>query len=248
MSAQKSGLAERAAEFFANMDARAWRALLVTTGLFVLVAIILVVGRLFFGDEIAVWVRSWLGGAERAHWGLPAAILVFCLTSLVGAPQFVLIAACVVAFGPETGFWYSWIATIASGAFTYVIGKVSGGRFVSKYAGATGGRFTRFMGKNGFLASFIIRFVPSAPFIVVNVAMATAGVAFLPFLAGLALGVLPKTAIVAFGGDVILDALEGKLGSALLGGLAAILAWFVLVYVLRRLVRRVENPETGPDA
>lgn len=241
MAQPKKPLFEQAAEFLNNMDARAWRAIWVTTALFVVVALILVVGRLYYGAQIEAWVERWLGGAEREHWGLPAALVVFTLAALVGAPQFVLIAACVVAFGPETGFWYAWIATIFSGAATYFLGKLSGGALLKRYAGATGGRFTRFMGKNGFLASFVIRFVPSAPFIVVNMAMATAGVGFLSFLGGLAFGVLPKTAIVAFAGDGILDALEGRLGTALLSGIAAIALWFVVVFLVRRYVRRDEG-------
>lgn len=238
----KKTLLDQAADFLTNMDARAWRAIWVTTALFVAVAAILLIGRFYFGDRIEDWVERWLGGAEREHWGLPAAIAAFTLAALVGAPQFVLIAACVVAFGPETGFWFSWVATVCSGAVTYGLGKLSGGALLKRYAGATGGRFTRFMGRNGFLASFVIRFVPSAPFIVVNMAMATAGVGFLSFLAGLALGVLPKTAIVAFAGDGILDALEGRFGAALLSAIAAIVLWFFIVYLVRRFVRRDDDP------
>jgi uncharacterized membrane protein YdjX (TVP38/TMEM64 family) len=99
------------------------------------------------------------------------------------------------------------------------------------------------MGKNGFLASFLIRNVPSAPFIVVNMAFGAARVGFWAFLGGLALGVLPKTAIVAFAGDSIMDALEGKLSSAFLIGLAAIAVWFVGVVVIRHLVRDREDKD-----
>ena len=231
------------ADFVNNMDARAWRALGVTLGLFVVVALMLVVGRLFFGDEITHFVRKWLGGAERAHWGLPAAIAIFTLTAYVGAPQFVLITACVVAFGPEQGFWYSWIATVISGAVTYYTGKFGGANVAKRYSGATGGRFTHFMGKNGFLASCLVRFVPSAPFIVVNMAFGAAGVGFWAFIGGLALGVAPKTALIAFAGDGIMDALEGKLGSAALLGVVAVAVWFGIVYIVRRFVRKGDDKD-----
>lgn len=233
-----SGIGAQISDFLNNMDARAWRAVAVTFGLFVAVALMLVISRFYFGDEIEAFVRQWLGGAERAHWGLPAAIIVFTLTAFIGAPQFVLIAACVVAFGPEVGFWYAWVATIASGAVTFFAGKVSSAATLKRFGGATGGRFTRFMDKNGFLASFLVRFVPTAPFAVVNMAMGAAGVGFWAFIGGLALGVLPKTAIVAFAGDGIMDALEGNLGSAALMGGAAILLWFFGVVLIRRYVRR----------
>lgn len=233
----KPGLAAKIADFVNNMDARAWRALAVTTVLFVVVAAMLVAGRLFYGEEIEAFIDTWLGGAERAHWGLPATILIFVLTAYVGAPQIVLIGACVVAFGPETGFWYAWIATIVSGAATYLTGTLSSAAALSRFGGATGGRFTRFMGRNGFLASLVVRFVPTAPFIVVNMAFGAARVNFWAFLGGLALGVLPKTAIVAFAGDGILDALEGRLGSAAVMGAAAIALWFGVVVVVRQIVR-----------
>jgi uncharacterized membrane protein YdjX (TVP38/TMEM64 family) len=243
MSDAPPSLLGQARDFLNNMDERAWRAVAVTLGLFVVVGVMLVLGRLFFREEIESFVDTWLGGAERAHWGLPATILVFSLTAFIGAPQFVLIGACAVAFGPERGFWYAWAATIVSGAVTYWAGRLGGGDLVKRYSGATGGRFTRFMGCNGFLASFIVRFVPTAPFVVVNMAMAVARVQFWPFLAGLTLGVLPKTAILAFAYDGIFDALEGKLGAAALAGGAAIAIWFAIVLVARRFVSK-----DSPDA
>jgi uncharacterized membrane protein YdjX (TVP38/TMEM64 family) len=232
-----TGLSARLSDFLSNMDERAWRALGGTRILFVLTGVLLVIGRLFYADEIERFVDTWLGGAERAHWGLPASILVFTLTAFVGAPQFVLIGACVVAFGPVVGFWYAWAATIVSGAVTYFTGRLSGAETRKRFGGATGGRFTSFMGKNAFLASCIVRFLPTAPFIVVNMAFGAARVNFWAFIGGLAIGVLPKTALVAFAGNGILNALEGRLGAAALMGVAAIALWFLGVVLIRRFVR-----------
>ncbi|MEZ5994872.1 MAG: VTT domain-containing protein [Hyphomonadaceae bacterium] len=237
----KRGFGARIGDFVNNMDARAWRAVAVTLGLFLVAAIMLVVGRLFYAAEIEAFIDKWLGGAERAHWGLPAAIAIFTITAYVGAPQFVLITACVVAFGPEVGFWYSWAATIVSGAVTYFTGRLSSGATRARFGGATGGRFTRFMGKNAFWASFIVRFLPTAPFIVVNMAFGAARVNFIAFLGGLAAGVLPKTALIAFAGDGIMDALEGRIGSAALMGIVAIALWFLGVVVVRRFVRSQDS-------
>lgn len=235
------------ADFVNNMDARAWRAVWITLAMFVVVGAMLVVGRLVFGDAIEITVKQWLGGADRGHWALPAAMAAFTIAAFVGAPQFVLIAACVVAFGPERGFWYAWVATIFSGAVTFYIAKFSGAqKLVARYSGATGGRFTRLMGdkRNAFFASMIVRMLPTAPFIVVNMSMAVAGMPFLPFILGLAAGVAPKTAIVAFAGDGIMDALEGNLGAAAVGGVIAIGIWFLGVVLVRRFVRKdgAENP------
>lgn len=232
----KKGLSARIADFANNMDARAWRAVAISVVMVVIVAAMLIVGRLYYGAQVEAFIDSTLGEARRNHWGLLATILVFTLTAYVGAPQIVLIGACVVAFGPEEGFWWAWIATIVSGAATYYTGRLSSAETQKRFGGATGGRFTRFMGKNGFLASLIVRFVPTAPFVVVNMAFGAARVNVWAFLGGLALGTLPKTAIVAFAGDSIMDALEGKLGSAALMGVAAIALWLVVVVIVRRWV------------
>lgn len=232
-------------DFVNNMDARAWRALAMSLGMVLVAGALLVVGRLYYGEQIEAFIDSTLGEAQRTHIGLPVTILVFTLTAYVGAPQFVLILACVVAFGPEQGFWFAWIATVVSGAATYFTGRLAGAETRKRFGGATGGRFTRFMGKNAFMASLIVRLVPSAPFVVVNMAFGAARVNFWAFIGGLTVGVLPKTAILAFSGDAIMDALEGKVGSAVLAGVIAIGLWVLVAYVVRRWVRRDDKDKVA---
>jgi uncharacterized membrane protein YdjX (TVP38/TMEM64 family) len=236
--AAKPGLGARVSDFVNNMDARAWRAVIMSAASVILVLALLVVGRLFYGEEIERFIDETLGQANRGHWGLLATILVFTLTAYVGAPQIVLIGACVVAFGPEQGFVYAWIATIVSGAVTYFTGRLTSAETQKRFGGATGGRFTRFMGKNAFLASLIVRFLPTAPFIVVNMAFGAARVNFWAFIAGLAIGVLPKTLLVAFAGSSILDALQGELLPAAVTAVLVIIAWVVIALIVRRFVRR----------
>ena len=183
--APKPGIAAKITDFVNNMDARAWRAVVVSVAMVVVVAIMLVIGRLFYGDQIAAFIDSTLGEARRENWGLLATILVFTVTAYVGAPQIVLIGACVVAFGPEQGFWFAWIATIVSGIATYFTGRLSSAETQKRFGGATGGRFTRFMGRNAFLASLIVRSLPTAPFVVVNMAFGAARVNFWAFIGGL---------------------------------------------------------------
>jgi uncharacterized membrane protein YdjX (TVP38/TMEM64 family) len=229
-----------------NMDARAWRAILLSALLVVGFLVLLVVGRLYYGPQINAFIDSTLGQAQREHWGLAATILVFVLTSFVGAPQFVLIGACVVAFGPTYGFWYAWIATIVSGAVNYVAGALTSAQTTKHFGGATGGRFTHFMSKNAFLASLLIRNVPSAPFIVVNMAFGAARSNFLAFIAGLTLGVLPKTALVAFGGAAIMAAIEGNLGVAIVMVVAAAALWLGGAFLVRRFMRSSESARSEP--
>lgn len=243
----KPGVGARFGDFINSMDARAWRAIIVSAASVVVVLLLLAIGRLYFGDEIEGFIDNTLGQANRGHWGLIATILVFTLTAYVGAPQIVLIGACVVAFGPELGFWNATIATIVSGAITYFTGRLTSAQTQKRLGGATGGRFTRFIGKNGFLASLIVRFVPAGPFVVVNMAFGAARVNFWAFILGLAIGSLPKTVLVAFAGDSILDAFQGEFLAAAVMAVLAIVVWIAIAFIVRRLVRKDDKPEDKND-
>ncbi len=183
--------------------------------------------------DVATGLGALFESARVTHLGLPAAILVFVLTAYVGAPQALLIGACVLAFGPTDGFWYSWIATIISGAATFQSGRVF--RFSAR-GPQPPTRLSRALGRKPFLASLLARFVPGPPFVVVNAALAAANARFWPYLAGLAIGVLPKTAVIAFAGGSVGHVLNGNLGlaAALLGGACLTI---LMVMALRTFAR-----------
>ncbi|VXA90348.1 TVP38/TMEM64 family protein [Brevundimonas sp. G8] len=228
-------------DFLSNMEARRWRAVLATALLLGAMIALFAVGKSQLGLEAEGRLEDWLAGFRQGPWGLVAAIVVFTVSAFFGAPQFILIAACVVAFGPWFGFLYSWIATVVSAGVTYWLGRGPTARLLERHGGRTVGRLTRFVGKNAFYASFMIRNVPSAPFIIVNMAFGAARASFPGFLAGCALGVLPKTALVAFFGGSFMTAVSGDgiWTSAILAGVA--LAWLVLMLVVREMVKRRET-------
>ncbi|MBB1179289.1 TVP38/TMEM64 family protein [Pseudomonas sp. FW305-3-2-15-E-TSA4] len=228
-------------DFLSNMEARGWRAVLATIVVLGAMTALFAVGKSQLGLDAEARLEAWLGGFRHGPWGLPAAVIVFTVAAFFGAPQFILIAACVVAFGPWFGFLYSWIATVASAAVTYWMGRGPTARVLERHGGKTVGRLTRFVGQNAFYASFMIRNVPSAPFIVVNMAFGAARASFPGFLAGCALGVLPKTALVAFFGGSFMTAVsgDGVWTSAILAGVA--LAWLGLMLGVREWVRRREK-------
>lgn len=235
----------RLLDFLFNMDARVWRAIAVTVGLFATIALMLFFGKTALGLDAAHRLEAWMGGFSDSPLGLLIAVVVFTLAAFVGAPQFLLIAACVVAFGPFLGFVYSWVATVVSAAATYYVGRFGGAKTFERFAGSTLNRMSRFVGRNAFYASFIIRNVPSAPFIVVNMAFGVARAPVWSFLAGCALGVLPKTALVALFGGGFMTAVagDGVWTSLILIGVG--FAWLALMLVARRLLRNREKLAEG---
>lgn len=227
----------RFTEFLTAMDARRWRTAAVTLLLLGAVLVMFLVGKSSLGVETEARMELWLQGYRGSPWAFIATVLLFVVSAFVGAPQFLLIAACVVAFGPSLGFWYSWVATVASAGVTYWLGRGPTARLLDRLGGRTVERLKRFVGRNAFYASFIIRNVPSAPFIVVNMAFGATRANFWAFLVGCALGVLPKTALVAFFGGAVFSAVrgDGVWHSLLLAG-AAIL-WLALMLAVREWIR-----------
>ncbi len=248
MQAQLGPLMRRLLTFLNELDAKAWRTIWVSLALLAVVGVMIVVGKTGL-IEVSSDIQVILTSLREGPWALPAVVALFCVTAYFAAPQFVLIGACVVAFGPVAGFFYSWIGTIVSGALTFWTGRLAGASFVRRYAGETVNRMSRFIGRNDFLASLIVRNVPTAPFIVVNMAFGASHAKFWRYLAGLALGAIPKTLIVALLGQSVLSAMGGGLMLAMGVAIAVVGIWITVALAARRAVRaELPAPAAGGEA
>ena len=232
----------RLIDFFTNMDARAWRTVAVSFVLFGGVGVVFLFGAQLLGLNGEVTVEQWLGAAH-GPWALPVAVSAFAALAFIGVPQFVLIAAAVVAFGPWTGFAYSWIGTLVSSLVGFWLGRTFGGRLLQDLAGDGVAKFMKLIGKNGFLASLIVRLVPSAPFIVVNMAAGVTPMKLRDFAAGTAVGIIPKIALTAFAGNSIVQALKGGGQRHIVMLVIAVAVWIVCGLVARAWLKKREAAE-----
>ena len=230
----------RILDFVTNMDARAWRTVAVSFVLFGGVGVVFLFGAQMLGLNGEVTVEQWLSAAH-GPWALPVAVGAFAVLAFIGVPQFVLIAAAVVAFGPWTGFAYSWIGTLVSSLVGFWLGRTFGGRLLRDLAGDGVAKFMRLIGKNGFLASLIVRLVPSAPFIVVNMAAGVTPMKLRDFAAGTALGIIPKIALTAFAGNSIVQALKGGGYRHIVMLVAAVAVWIVCGLAARAWLKSRET-------
>jgi SNARE associated Golgi protein len=158
---------DRFYRFFTEMDSSASKAVWIAFGLFTVAGAVLAAGMLLI-DLDQSGIASFLRGLRDVWWAPLAVTGTFVTLAFIGAPQVVLIAATVAVFGPAEGVVLSWVATLVSGTIGYVLGRVGGAAALSKLLGGRGGRALGFIGKNGFLASLVIRLVPSGPFIICN--------------------------------------------------------------------------------
>ena len=226
-------------EFLTSLDATGVRVVWVAFALFTIAGIVLAGGMLLLDIDQGA-VSDFLRALRGQWWAVSALVATFVVLAFVGAPQVVLIAATVVVFGTSDGIVLAWIATMISASVGYLIGRVGGANAVRKLLGGRGGRALDFIGENGFLASMIIRMVPSGPFIVVNMALGAAKVPSMQFVGGSGIGIIPKIALVAFGGQGLGAALRGENLSAALFFVAAGIVWALIAFVVRPLLRNRE--------
>jgi uncharacterized membrane protein YdjX (TVP38/TMEM64 family) len=231
----------RLIRFILDMDARAWRTVVVTFLLFGGAGLIFLIAIPALGWGGQATVSHWLGVAAKSPFALLIAVGAFAVLAFAGVPQVVLIAAAVVAFGPELGFAYSWIGTMVSAAVGFWLGRVTGGRLLRRVGGEKLKTFMAMIGKNGFLASLIIRLVPSAPFVVVNMAAGMTPMRFWAFAAGAAIGIVPKILLTAMAGHSVAHARLGQLWANLGLFALALLIWIGAGLWARRWIRRHEK-------
>lgn len=224
--------------------ARRWPAIVAGLVVMLLVTLLFAVGKQHF-VESQDEVTRWLSGYRAGPWGVVVASALFTAAAIVGAPQFLLIGICVLVFGPWHGFAYSWVATVVSGSVTYWLGRGPTARWLDRVGGEGYERVRAFIGKNAFVASFVIRNVPSAPFVVVNAAFGAVRANFWGYLAGCALGSLPKTAAIAFFGGSFVTAVKGDgvWSSAILAGIA--LVWLLITVLTKQWIRARLNRNGG---
>lgn len=237
--------------------ARSRKALWLGLGLGAAVITLFILGKTGVLGSLEAFIAQMQEMADTP-WALPAVILLFTGAAFVGLPQFGLIGAAVVAFGPVNGALYSWVATMVSGTVTFWLGRFSGEAAVARFSGRRAARFTEFVSRNAFAASLIVRNVPTGPFLIVNMAFGALRANYLAFLGGMAIGSLPKILLVTFAGQSLISAITGSpLIAAALAVLAAIIFGGLWLYVRHRQksgkiispmpIRPVDRASEKPD-
>lgn len=174
-----------------------WRRAALTFVLFGGLGMLFLFGLPMLGLDGGVTARRWLALAPGPY-ALPAVVVAFAVLAFLGVPQVALIAAAVLVFGPWPGLAYSWTGTMVSSLVGFGLGRAFGARLIADWPQAR--RFAELVGRNGFMASLVVRLVPFAPFVLVNIAAGVTAMPWAAFALGTAVGILPKIVVIAFAG------------------------------------------------
>ncbi|MDX2287625.1 MAG: VTT domain-containing protein [Hyphomicrobiaceae bacterium] len=197
-------------------------------------------------DENGILSRTF-HSYEHSAWALPIVAAAFTVASFTGAPQFLLIIVAVAAFGPMMGFVYAYLGTLVSACVNFLVARAVGAEWLRQrgWTGIDG--LSRLVGRNGFMAALLVRLVPSAPFVVVNMALGLTRTSLAAFLAGTAVGSIPKTALIALLGKVVERARAGETAAIAYLVLAAVV-WIGLAVLARFVISRHHASKEVPEA
>jgi uncharacterized membrane protein YdjX (TVP38/TMEM64 family) len=218
-------------------DAAVHRAVAVTAALLGIGGMSLLLGGTLLGSDGGLRVGAW--GADSSG-PIPALILGatwFAVLSFIGAPQILLIAAAMVAFGPWLGSAACWTGKVAACAAGFGIGRWLGADAVRDAAGPRLRELMAAIARRGFWVCLLVRLVPTVPSVLVNIAAGVTPIRTRDFLAGTAIGSMPKILLAAFAGEAVIGALQsGGVWPWVAFGAAAV-AWFGIGAVGKRWLR-----------
>jgi phosphatidylserine/phosphatidylglycerophosphate/cardiolipin synthase-like enzyme/uncharacterized membrane protein YdjX (TVP38/TMEM64 family) len=158
----------------------------------------------------ALWrwtpLHEWLDAGElaaqiavyREHpLALPLVLAGFVVGGLVVAPITVLVVVTVLAFGIFRGIAYALLGSMLSAAVVYGLGHSLGRNTIRRLAGSRLNRVSRALARRGILSMVLIRWLPLAPFSMVNLVAGASHIRFGHYLIGSALGIFVDIVFIA---------------------------------------------------
>jgi uncharacterized membrane protein YdjX (TVP38/TMEM64 family) len=138
--------------------------------------------------------------STRVRWFVAA----FAATSGVGLlPTYAQSALAGWVFGMPQGLFAAWMGFCGGAIVGYAIARVVARRHVLRLVAAfpKAAVVREALVGAGAMRAFtvvaLVRLSPNSPFAMTNFALATSGVGFVPYVLGTAVGILPRTALVA---------------------------------------------------
>lgn len=164
----------------------------------IILAVLIVIVRSFLNLPVSEFYQ-WFEAFKESPYSIAIVVLTFIVGSFLAVPQWALYVGMVTVFGPVLGGFTAWGATLTSASTNFFIGRLIGYNRLGRFIKADGrvASFMQRLKKDGFMASFVVRFIPTGPFIIVNMLAGASGLQFLSFVLGTALGIIPKIIIIA---------------------------------------------------
>lgn len=191
-------------------------------------------GSLFTPENL----RSLIEMSRVSQWSLPLVCLAYVIGGFILFPLSVLTLITSVVYGAIKGPIYSMCGALLSGAIMYGIGHLIGVAGVRKLLGHRLLRIDRYFKKSGIFGVILLRFLPIAPYSIVNLAAGICSISFTNFILGSFLGFLPSFIIKGFVGSSLMEAILSPTTQTKIYLGLGLLLWFLLALSSYWLARK----------
>lgn len=168
--------------------------------------------------------------SRRGAWLLsqplgPAAVIGgYVLMVLMAVPVFGLITVGTLVFGPWPGMVYSLLGMVAGATVAYGFGRFAGAQGMDRFTSGRLRLLDAHLKQRGFVTMVLVRFMPVAPFMVVNLAAGALRVRLRDYVLGTFFGLMPG--VVVF--SLFLEQLKEAWRNPDAGTYAMVVVWAVV--------------------
>jgi uncharacterized membrane protein YdjX (TVP38/TMEM64 family) len=185
---------------------------------------------------------------SRYWWAPLLLMLAYTPASMVMFPRPLITMAIVVTFGPWEGLVYAMTGVLLAALAGYFLGRMVNRNRVRRIAGPKLNKISQVLQHRGIVAVALVRFVPIAPYQVVNIVMGAMRVKPRDFVVGTFLGMLPGALAATVLSDQVAAALRdpAKINGWVIAG--AVCGFAALAYFGHLMLQRMgrNHPHDGP--
>lgn len=151
-----------------------------------------------------------------------AVVAAYVLLVLMAVPVLALVVVGAAVFGPWPGMAYSLVGMVAGATVAFAFGRYTGAQAMDRLTQGRLGLLEKHLHRRGLLTVALVRFLPMAPFMVVNLVAGALRIRLRDFVLGSALGLLPGTVLISLFTERLLRAWSsGDVPVAVWAGVAA---------------------------
>lgn len=188
-------------------------------------------------------LRHWLDPHQLSRMGRellatplgPLAVIGgYVVAVALGMPVLVLITVGALVFEPWPGMAYALAGMVTGALVTYGVGWFTGAQTMDALIKGRLALLTHQLQRRGLITVIVVRVLPVAPFVMVNVVAGALRVRLRDYALGTFLGLLPGTILISLFMDQLSEAWHAPGASRYLGLAACVLAMLLVSVWVRR--------------
>lgn len=179
-------------------------------------------------------VSGYVEAARASNLSIAWIAGIYLVAGAVFFPVTVLNLTTVIVFGPVYGLFLALFGSLVSAAAAFVAGKIIGDKLLFMFE-STFEKIKHYVRKGGILGMTLVRFIPIAPYTLVNLVFGLTGVSFLSYMLATFFGLLPGVFAKAVFGGALGELWQDPEPKVIVYTVGSIVLWVLIVWGTHRL-------------